>query len=138
VDAPPVITYYVIPALLGCPYTSKAQLLRPDFGDQQGRDIGAQDGPAFGRVRRIATFAAEFSRTRAISIGTDFDKTLTPVKLTKFEGGPSIGKTDLFSGIAWDTLKNNSERTSQIAWQQERPTPGTILAMGGFVKSSET
>jgi hypothetical protein len=44
----------------------------------------------------------------------------------------------LFSGLSWNTLKDNTGRTSQIAWQQTRPTPGTILAVGGAVKSSET
>lgn len=130
---PPEVIYQV-PIVIGCPYTSQAQLLRPDFGN----DAGAQAGPAFAKKRRLHWYGAYLFRTRVISFGTGFDagQQLT-AKLKNVDGGPEIGNTELFTGIISTQVKDDYGWTSQLAWQQTRPTPGTILAVSGYIETSE-
>jgi len=68
------VNVYQAPALFGLGYTSQAQLLRPDYG----QDAGAQAGPAFGKLRRLHQYAMSTYRTRQVDIGTEFGK-LRPV-----------------------------------------------------------
>ncbi len=123
---------YRVPAVIGCAYTSRAQLLRPD----SGQDAGAPAGPAFGKRRRIHWYGAYLLRTRVISYGTNFTSRMHPAKLGS-EGGTPIGNTALFSGIISSTIADNHRWESQIAWQQTRPTPGTILAISGYLEVQE-
>ena len=126
-----VITEYEVPLSIGTAFTSKGQLLRPDFGP----DAGSRNGPAFGKLRRIHKWAMSFWRSRGVSIGTDFAK-LHPV-IMRSPGKTPISSPTLYSGIISDTLENDDSFDAQIAWQITRPYPATVLAAGGYIESSD-
>jgi hypothetical protein len=119
---------YIVPASIGFTYTSKGQLLRPDFGN----DAGTQNGPAFGKKRRLHWWAAALYRARSISVGTDFAK-LKPVKLAS-PGGIAVAAPGLYSGIVTDTIDNDYSFEGQIAWQITRPYPAMVLTVGGYLE----
>ncbi len=129
VTKPYTVNVYNAPALFGLGYTSQAQLLRPDFG----QDAGSPDGPAFGKIRQISTYALATYRTRQIDIGTEFGK-LQAVNF-RFEGGTDIPMPTLNTGTWAGGLQSRPDFENKIAWQQNRPFPGVILAVAGFIKS---
>lgn len=124
-------TTYTIPASVGTAFTSRGQLLRPDYGV----DAGAQNGPAFGKKRRIHWYAASFYRTRKVSIGTDFAK-LKPVPF-KTGGGTVYAAPSLFSGIVSTTLDSDYSFEGQIAWEITRPYPLNMQALGGYIDTQD-
>lgn len=125
------LTVYTIGAPIGFCYTSRAQLLRPDFG----QDAGAAAGPAFAKKRRLHWYGAYFSRTRNISIGTDFNH-LRPIKFQS-AGGIIINAPTLFSGIVSATLESDYHFEGQIAWEQTTAYPSIVLSMAGFIASQD-
>jgi hypothetical protein len=131
VTLPFAINVYRAPALFGFGYTSQAQLLRPDYG----QDAGAQSGPAFGKLRRPHQYAMATYRTRAIDIGTEFGK-LRPINF-RSEGGTDIAMPTLNTGTWAGGLEGRDDFEGKIAWQQDRPFPGVILAVAGYLQTSE-
>jgi len=125
------VTTYTVPVSLGSTYTSRGQLLRPDFGP----DAGARNGPAFGKKRRLHWYAGSFYRSRAVKIGTTFDK-LRPVPMETAGGTPYAAPT-LFSGIVSTTLESDYTFDGQIAWEVTRPYPCNISAMGGYIEAMD-
>jgi hypothetical protein len=125
------INVYRSPALFGLGYTSQAQLLRPDYG----QDAGAQAGPAFGKLRRADQYAISTYRTRQVDIGTEFGK-LRPVNF-RFEGGTDIPMPTLLTGIWAGGLEGRNDFDQKIAWQQNRPFPGVFLAVAGFLETKD-
>lgn len=124
--------YYFNPANFGVSFTSRGQLLRPDYGN----DAGNMFGPAFGKTRRIHRWAGMFSRAGgSVKIGTDFDH-LKAVVL-KTAGGTPIQQPTLFSGIMSDTLTDDYSFEGQIAWEVTRQYSCTITAMGGFIAAQD-
>lgn len=117
---------------IGTTFTSQAQLLRPDHGP----DAGARTGPAFGKQRRNHWFAAFLNRTQNIKFGVDFAGTLHQAKLAT-KGGTAIAPSTLFSGILSDTIQDDYSFDGMISWQQTRPTPGQILAVGGYIQAQD-
>jgi hypothetical protein len=136
-DAPvvPPVSTGGAPMVIGCAYTSRAQLLRPDFGN----DAGSQAGPAFGKLRSIHQYGAYLFRTRDITFGTSFDagRQVAANLFTADTPETEIGLTELLTGIISNTLDDHYSWTAQIAWEQTRPTPGTILAISGYIETSE-
>jgi hypothetical protein len=124
-------TYYFVPESVGVSFTSRGQVLRPDFGV----DAGARNGPAFGKVRRVHEYAISVDRTFDLNIGTDFD-TLYAVKFAT-DGGTRYAAPELFTGIVADTLKNNYTYDGKIAWQSTRQYPVTVTAVGGYVMTQD-
>lgn len=129
--AAPVDVTYLIPSTVGFTYTSRGQLLRPDFG----QDAGAQSGPAFGKKRRIHWHATNFYRSRSVSIGADFDN-MYPVKIQEADG-TTIEAPTLYSGIVSDTVENDYSFNAQLAWEITRPYALTITATGGFLQTMD-
>lgn len=126
-----VYTEYSVPASIGFTYTSRGQLLRPDYGN----DGGAQNGPAFGKKRRLHWYGAAFYRTRSVSFGTDFAK-LRATKLTD-PGTTAADAPALYSGTVSYTIDNDYSFNSQIAWEITRPYPATVLAVSGFIETMD-
>lgn len=124
-------TVYTLGAPMGFCYTSCAQLLRPDFGN----DAGAQNGPAFGKKRRLHNYSMLLSRTRGLSAGSDFDH-LKPVRITS-KGKIVVTPPTLFSGIVSDTIQDDYTFEGQIAWQQDTAYPGIICAVGGYIAAQD-
>lgn len=130
-DAITTTSVFHAPTSTGYTYTSKGQLLRPDFGE----DAGARNGPAFGKKRRIHGVSFGFYRTQNIKVGTDFSK-MIQWRLTT-EGNVAVAAPTLYSGISWDSINDDYGFTSQIAWQQERPYPALIQAIEGYIETQD-
>lgn len=126
-----VYTEYSVPTSIGFTYTSQGQLLRPDFGN----DGGAQNGPAFGKTRRLHRFSAAWYRTRGVSMGTVFGKLLT--EPLKDPGKTMADAPNLYSGTVSYTVQNDYSFNGQIAWEITRPYPATLLALGGFIETTD-
>lgn len=126
----PAVTYSV-PLFVGFSYTSRAQLLRPDFGN----DAGAANGPAFAKIRRIDQFGASVYRTRSISFGTNFDH--LRAYQHKTEGGATVAAPGLKSGTIASALEDGYSYDGQICWEQTRPYPGLITAIAGFISTQD-
>jgi len=127
----PVVMTYSVPMSVGATYTSRGQLLRPDYGV----DAGAQNGPAFGKLRRIHKWAAAFWKSRGVSLGTVFGK-LFPVAL-RTPGKTVVLAPTLYSGVISDTIQCDDSYDAQIAWEITRPYPVTILAVGGYISTAD-
>ncbi len=119
------------PTNFGVSFTSRGQLLRPDYG----QDAGNVFGPAFGKTRRIHRWAGMFSRAFNVKIGTDFDN-LLPVKFTT-PGKTPLQQPALFSGITGDTLKDDYSFEGELAWEVTRQYSCTITALGGFIAAQD-
>jgi hypothetical protein len=105
--------------------------LRPDFGV----DAGAQNGPAFGKLRRIHKDAIALFRSRGVDLGTDFTK-MYPIAL-RTPGKTVIPAPTLYSGIISDTIHCDYEFDAQMAWEATRPYPVIVLALGGYIASAD-
>lgn len=116
---------------VGHAYTSQGQLLRPDHGN----DAGAANGPAFAKIRRVHQYGLLLDRTRDIQIGTDFDNMYNVPLL--LPGRVAITTPSLYSDIVAGTLPDNPSFKGQIAFQQSRPTPGTVLAVSGYIATQD-
>lgn len=116
---------------VGFTYNSDGQLLEPDAG----ADAGAQNGPAFGKTRRLHRYAAKLYRTRGLSIGTDFTH-MRPVPLTT-AGGAAISAPTFYSDSATDVIESDYDLHGRIAWRISRPYPCTVTALGGFISSAD-
>ena len=119
------------PGTIGMTYTSRAQLLRPDFGN----DAGAANGPSFGKTRRIDQFVASLYRTREINFGTDFDNLHKVQQRTA--GGTYVNAPTLLTGIIQSQIENDYSFEAQICWEQTRPYPGILTAVGGFISTQD-
>lgn len=117
-------TYISIPAIVGFAYTSKAQMLRPIEG--------TQNGPNFAKTNRTFKDGLLLWKTYGISLGTDFSGTLYPASLKIADAYTDISVGTYYSGVVRDTLQADYGFNDQLCWQQTRPWPGTILVAGGF------
>jgi hypothetical protein len=126
-------TPYTFSIVVGYEYTSTGQILRP----QSSRDTGAQNGPGFGKTRRIHQFAAQLHNTVAgkISFGTATAK-LYPA-LMKSPGGTSYTPDQLYSGVFQTTLEDDYGYDGQIMWECANPYPASVLAVGGFIQTQD-
>ena len=122
---------WTIPAVIGFPYASRGQLLRPQMPAQ----AGAQNGPALGKKRRVQQFAAHMVDTQGIYIGTDFDH-MRPMLFTT-DGGTAVSKAELFSGIFQGVTDDGYSLDGMLAWEIRRPYPATMVALGGFIQTMD-
>jgi hypothetical protein len=120
-----------IPTNFGISFTSRGQLLRPDFG----QDAGAAAGPAFGKIRRTHWWSAHMNDTFSVSIGTRFNHML-PIKFINDDGIPTVAP-DRFSGVITSTLEDNYSKEGGIAWECNRQYPCTITSIGGYVMTQD-
>jgi len=120
-----------VSAIVGYPYASEGQLLRPI----SPLDSGARNGPAFAKTRRAHQFGAMLQNTQGVSFGTTFDK-LHPAHF-KTPGGIAYRYNQLFSGIHWDTVDDNYSFDSMLCWRASGPYPCNLLAIGGFLHTQD-
>lgn len=118
-------------ACVGFTYSSRGQLLRPDFG----QDAGTRLGPAFAKKRRASRTAALLSRTQGIKFGTDFDH-LNAAPITRTgEGWTAATAPATFSGTVKMEINDDFGYESKVCWEQTRPYPGTVLAISVDIES---
>lgn len=116
-------------AIVGLNYRSKFQLLRPQNGSQAGPDLG--------KHRQLDQFATQVHRTGPYRVGTEFDWMDDIVAETSVEAS---GRRPLFSGVFRGTVSDNTEDTQydgELAISQDRPGPGTFLAVGVFKNTQD-
>jgi hypothetical protein len=112
----------------GRTYTSQGQIVRPN----EPKETGARTGPAFGKKRVTSKYAILVDGTAAgLQIGTTFAK-LDPI-LFKGDSGVALAPGQTFSGIYVATLQDDLSFDSMICWQQTRPLPANVLAIGPVV-----
>ena len=122
---------WTIPVVIGFPYASRGQLLRPQMPAQ----AGAQNGPALGKKRRVQQFAAHMVDTQGIYIGTDFAH-MRPMLFTT-DGGTAVSKAALFSGIFQGVTDDGYSLDGMLAWEIRRPYPATMVALAGFIQTMD-
>jgi hypothetical protein len=114
--------------VVGRTYTSQGQIVRPN----EPKETGARTGPAFGKKRVTPKYAIMVEGTAAgLQIGTTFAK-LDPI-LFKNDAGVALAPGQTFSGIYVATLQDDLSFDSMICWQQTRPLPVNVLAIGPVV-----
>lgn len=120
-----------IPVNFGVSFTSRGQILSPEFG----QDAGARAGPAFGKIKRQHWWAAKFVDSFNVDLGTNFER-LNPVKFVDDDGLRTVAP-DRFTGIVTTTLQDNYSKGSMLAWEVTRQYPVTIVAIGGFIETQD-
>jgi hypothetical protein len=122
--APPFI-------LVGVNYTSQGQRLRAVTQSDTGDRLGLL---SFGTTRRTHEFAMLLKDTRGLKVGTDFDH-MRPIKLVPAGKRDPIGLLELYNGIYQDVLDDDYSMDSMLAWEVDRPYPGTVAAISSFIKT---
>lgn len=124
----------VVPVVVGFPYESDGQLMRP----QDPREVGTPTGPGLGKVRRIHQFSVLMQNCvkGSISFGGDFNH-LHVAQLRTPGGTPIANAAQMYNGIHWDTLDDTYSFDSMIAWRIARPQPAMVIAVGAFLQGQE-
>jgi hypothetical protein len=119
--------------VVGFTYNSDFQIVRP----MTPQESGARNGPALGKRRRVMQFGALLETTVAISMGTSFTK-LNPAlfKATPTAGTP-LATGVPFNGVYWDTLTDEWSFDGMICGRISRPYSANIVALEGFIETSD-
>jgi hypothetical protein len=126
------ITAATVPGLVGIPYTSIGQRLRPPTP----QEAGAQNGPPMGKTRRSHMYAAMMNNTPAgPSIGTTAANALPMI--FKSDGGTPYLASQAFSGIKWDVISDAYSFDSMTYWSVTGPYPMILSAVGNFLHSQD-
>ncbi len=110
-------------AVIGLNYVSQGQLLRPQDGSAGGPDLA--------KTRRVDQIGMILHRTGPFRIGTEFG-TGNMESVTPSEVVEETGQRPLFTGVFHDTVPDDYSFDGQIAFEINRPGPGSFLAIGGF------
>ena len=122
------------PAVVGIPFTSSGQLLRP----QTPQETGSQNGPALGKTRRNHMFGMLIGAMiyATTSIGTNLLGKLHQI-LPKSPGGTPTPTNTLYSGVYWSTIEDVYSFDGQICWTISRPLPLVIASVEGFINTQD-
>jgi ketosteroid isomerase-like protein len=104
---------------LGYSFRSRGQMLRIE--------AGAADGTALGKTRRTHRVGMLLHRTLGLKLGMSFEDMNEVVFRTTSD--PLTRATPLYSGIISETMDADYDFENQIAWEQDQPLPGMILAV---------
>ena len=118
-----------VPCLVGFDFISQGQRLRPMTADEAGRP----NGPALGAFRRNNKFAMLVTNSRNVLIGTTFTRMHTCQFASP--GGRRYSPTELWNGIFWDTIDDDSTVDGMICWQSSGPFGVNISAIGGYLET---
>lgn len=122
---------YIASSNLGKTYTTDCQIVRPI----SPQESGAQNGPAFGKKRRIHQFAAVMNNSQGVSFGTHFNKLHTST--FTYPDGTVIPLTTLYSGTYWNTIDDDYSFEGQLAWRVTRPYPVTVVALEAYLQTQD-
>ena len=125
------ITVYV-PVVIGYPFVSKGQLLRP----QTEQQLRTPQGGGVGKTRRVHWYGALLKGAQGVSFGTDLTGTLDAAPLID-GGGNILTKDTLFSGVLAAPLDDRPSFDGRIAWEISRPYPCTVVGLTSFLEVSE-
>lgn len=107
-------------AYIGLNYKSRGQVLRPQSN---------RLGQALGLTRRVDQFSVLLHRAAPLRFGTDF----TTMHLHTFTDLGPNGVRPNFSGVYEDSIASDYSFNNGVAWEQDRPGPSTVLAIGSFL-----
>ena len=124
------------PAVIGCNYVSQAQLLRPVSNNPELGGTGAQNGPAFGKLRRLHKFAMLIVAAVKFGVGTDLS-TMRPANLRTKGGGKPYPAGQLFAGMHRDTVDGGDDLDGMLTVEITRPYPFSMAAIGGFIETKD-
>lgn len=125
-----VETIYV-PVVIGFTYPSWGRLLRPVSQE----DTKTPQGPSLGKTRRAHWFGALLLNTQGISFGTSTGQyDLAPLD---DKAGNVLPLNVLYSGVWSKPIDDNPSFDGMIGWQILRPFPATVVAISGFIETSE-
>ena len=120
-----------MPCVIGFSYTTQGQMVRPALQ----AEAGTAAGPAFGKIRRSHQYGVMLVNSRAPQIGTDFSNLRTAQIRTP--GGSDYSALTAFTGMHVDTLEDDYTMDSMLAWQQTRPLPCNIAALGAYLSTQD-
>lgn len=117
----------VAKAHVGLPYVCRGKSLRPD--------VGAQNGTAQGRRKRLHKVVVNIRRTLGMQIGKAFDD-LDTIPFRK--GGDRMDQAPpLFDGFKEVAFNGGWDTAGQVVFQQDQPLPAQISALVPHVTTSE-
>lgn len=126
-------TDVLVPVLVGYTYNSDGQIVRP----QTMSELKTKLGPAMGQIRRTHQYAMQLHQTIGLSVGVDFGSTLQSCGFKSYVNGPNLNKATGFTGIFQDSLTADYDFDNMISWRVSRPFPATVIALTGFIETSE-
>lgn len=126
-------TDIVVPLVVGYTYNSDGQIVRP----QTMSDLKTKLGPGMGQIRRTHQYAMQLHETVGLSVGTDFGATLQPCGFKSYINGPALDQATGFTGIIQESLEADYDFDNMISWRVSRPYTATVIALTGFVETSE-
>ena len=130
-----VVEAQAVDGILGCAYTSRLQLLRPQEG------AGARNGlGALGKTRRVDQYGILVDRSGPMDLGTDFDRlfTIDYNETDKtYVADATTGRFPLASGEFNGTVESTYNFANMIIVQQDNPLPGNIVSIAGFSNAAD-
>jgi len=120
-----------MPCVVGFTYTTRGQMVRPALQ----AEAGTAAGPAFGKIRRSHQYGVMLVNSKAPQIGTSFGNLRTAQLRTP--GGNDFSPLSAFTGMHVDTLEDDYTMDSMLAWQQTRPLPCNIAALGAYLSTQD-
>jgi hypothetical protein len=124
--------HFIVPCVVGYRYRSRGKRLPPIAPDESG----AQQGPAFAKLRRNNRAGFLLHNTFGLSIGTDFSR-MHKADLRSPGWKESLSPTELFSGMFEGPIEDTSSFEGTLAWEITGPYPAHILATGGFLETED-
>lgn len=121
---------YTIPCVVGFPYVSRGQTLRP--ATQLDSGVAPGNVP-FGKTRRSHKVQALLNNTIGLAFGTVFGKLRDAI--FKTDGGTVLTKSQPFSGVYTGPLDDTYSYDSMIAWESVGPYPATVAAIGASLQT---
>lgn len=128
-------TAYAFSAVVGYPYTSRGQLMRPVIP----QETGAQLGLGFAKIKRQTEYGISLYNavSEQVNIGTTFTSMYPLVLRANGDGTTENTAAQLYTDVFWDTLSDDYGMDSQLAWQISTPYPLTVTGVGGFIETAD-
>lgn len=121
--------------VFGYAFRRRGQQLRPP--------IEGRNGSGFAKFRQNARVGIYLDAGQEVSVGNTFDAAnLKPFKLVVPGPEGKIGSvaptnSDFVTGIFRQEVDDDYTFDGNLCWEQTRPVPGAILAVGGFIEISD-
>lgn len=128
-----IIVY--VPVVIGYPYISQGQVLRPGTEAQ----VKSPQGPALAKKRRVHNFGVLLANAVGGTAGVTFSTDDNPGHLAKFrtDGGTLLTCDTPFNGVWWNDMDDHDSYDGQITWTVSRPYPCTVVALTGFIETAD-
>lgn len=132
-NASGVLTRVVVPVVVGFPYISQGQCVRPN----QEQAAKTQQGSGLGVARRVYQFGALVAAgvNDDLAFGTSFSD-MRPVSFAGANGVALDHKT-AFNGVYWSLIDDSFSFDGMLCWQTSAPQPLILSAVTTFLETEE-